>query len=249
MAAPAVRIQICGPIAVEVAGARRDELLPGPQGRRVFAYLVLRRHEPTDRDELVDALWGTGETSDATIVALISKIRRVLPVVVRGGQLRLELPSDAWIDLEAARESIHRAESAVAQRQWARAWGAAQTSLFTARRGFLPGESAAWAGIVRAELDVLHERALEVYAHAALEIAGTELATAERASRELCTLAPFRESGYRLLMQALAAGGNDAEAMRVYEQLRRHLRTELGIDPSAATQALHLELLRKSSPG
>ena len=97
-----------------------------------------------------------------------------------------------------------------------------------------------------AELALLHERALEVYADAALHIAGTELATAERASRELCSLAPFRESGYRLLMQALAAKGNDAEALRVYEQLRRRLREELGVDPSEATRAVHLDLLQRA---
>lgn len=246
MAARAVRIQVCGQVAVEVDGIRRDQALPGPQGRRALAYLVLRRHEAIDRDDLVAALWGDGEASDSTIVALVSKIRRVVPVVMRGGQLRLELPPDAWVDLEAARESIHRAESSALQGFWARAWGAAQTALFTARRGFLPGEPAAWAEGVRSELNVLLERALEVYAEAALGLAGTELATAERASRELCTLAPFRESGYRLLMQALAARGNDAEAMRVYEQLRRRLRDELGIDPSEATRMLHLELLQKS---
>jgi DNA-binding SARP family transcriptional activator len=245
MAAHAVRIQICGPVAVEFDGIRRDQALPGPQGRRAFAYLVLRRHEAIDRDDLVAALWGDDEAGDSTIVALVSKIRKVAPVIMRGGQLRLDLPPEAWIDLEAARDSIHRAESSATQGLWARAWGAAQTALFTARRGFLPGEPAAWAASVRSELDVLLERALEVYAEAALHIAGTELATAERASRELCTLAPFRESGYRLLMQALTARGNDAEAMRVYEQLRRRLRDELGIDPSEATRALHLELLQK----
>jgi DNA-binding SARP family transcriptional activator len=248
MAAHAVRIQICGSVAVDIDGTRRDDVLPGPQGRRAFAYLVLRRHEPTDRDELVAALWGENEAGDSTIVALVSKIRKVAPVVVRGGQLRLDLPPNSWVDLEAARESIHRAESAATQALWVRSWGAAQTALFTARRGFLPGEPSAWAEDVRAELNVLRERALEVYADAALHIAGTELATAERASRELCALAPFRESGYRLLMRALAAKGNDAEAMRVYEQLRGRLRDELGVDPSEATRALHLDLLNGRQP-
>jgi hypothetical protein len=34
--------------------------------------------------------------------------------------IQLHLP-DAWVDLEAAVEAIHRAESAVAQRDWVRA--------------------------------------------------------------------------------------------------------------------------------
>ena len=49
---------------------------------------------------------------------------------------------------------------------------------------------------------------------------GTELAAAERSGRALVEAAPFRESGYRLLMEALAAQENIAEALRVYERLR-----------------------------
>lgn len=55
--------------------------------------------------------------------------------------------------------------------------------------------------------------------------------------------APFRESGHRLLMEALAARGDVAEALRVYEELRVLLRDELGTPPSPATKALHRRLL------
>lgn len=74
-------------------------------------------------------------------------------------------------------------------------------------------------------------------------LGGTELATAERASRELVGLAPYRESAYRLLMRALAARGNGAEALRTYDGLVRRLRDGLGIGPSVATRDLHAELL------
>jgi DNA-binding SARP family transcriptional activator len=56
--------------------------------------------------------------------------------------------------------------------------------------------------------------------------------------------APYRESGYRFLMQALADEGNAAEALRVYEELRARLRDELGAAPSAPTRAVHRDLLR-----
>ena len=46
-------------------------------------------------------------------------------------------------------------------------------------------------------------------------------------------LAPFRERGYRLLMEAHAAAGNRAEALQVYEQCRRLLADELGAYPLA----------------
>ena len=44
-------------------------------------------------------------------------------------------------------------------------------------------------------------------------------------------------------MEALAAQGNTAEALRVYDELRDLLRDELGTAPSAELQALHRRLL------
>ncbi len=44
-------------------------------------------------------------------------------------------------------------------------------------------------------------------------------------------------------MRALAAGGNPAEALVVYERFRTHLRDELGAVPDAATRELHRALL------
>ena len=156
--------------------------------------------------------------------------------------IRLCLP-DAWVDLEAAAEAIHRAESSVAQQAWARSWGPALTALFVAERGFLPGEDAPWIDEIRHQLTVLRLRALECYAAAGLGIGGTELAGAVRAGRQLIRLAPLRESGYRYLMQALAAQDNLAEAVNVYGQLSECLRDQLGVSPSPATRDLYEQLL------
>ncbi|MCZ4494153.1 MAG: Bacterial transcriptional activator domain [Conexibacter sp.] len=49
-------------------------------------------------------------------------------------------------------------------------------------------------------------------------------------------------------MRALVAGGNTAEAVRAYEELRPLLREELGIVPCPETLQLHSELLIKSAP-
>jgi DNA-binding SARP family transcriptional activator len=45
-------------------------------------------------------------------------------------------------------------------------------------------------------------------------------------------------------MEALAREGNNAEALRAYDELRTRLRNDLGVAPSAQTQELHKELLR-----
>jgi len=247
-----VRIQLCGTLAVEIDGQRIDHKLPGRQGRLLLAYLVLHRLRPVRRDELIDALWPRTPpaAADTALRALISKLRRLLPEDMLDGrtELRLHLPPEAFVDLEHAREAIHRAESALAQGHWHRAWGASQGPMFTARRGFLLDEDADWIRDTRHELDAVYVRALECYTQACLGVGGTELAAAERAGRELTRLAPYRESGYRHLMRALARSGNTAEALRTYEQLRTLLRDELGIAPCSETLQLHAELLSARAP-
>jgi DNA-binding SARP family transcriptional activator len=84
---------------------------------------------------------------------------------------------------------------------------------------------------------------LESYAAPSLGIGGVELPSGERTARRLVEREPFRESGHRLLMRALAEGGNVADALRVYECLATLLRDELGVDPGPATQDLHRSLL------
>jgi SARP family transcriptional regulator, regulator of embCAB operon len=241
-----VRIQICGALAVECDGQRLDARLPGRQGRLLFTYLVINRHRHIPRDEVAEALWREPDPAavDARLNPLLSKLRRVFGADAVDGRstFRLYL-SDAWVDLEAAAEAIHRAESSVAQLDWPRAWGPALTALFVAERGFLPGEDAPWIDEIRNQLTELRLRALECYAAAALGIGGTELAAAVRAARQLTRLAPLRESGYRSLMQALAAQDNLAEALGVYGQLSECLRNELGVSPSPATRELYERLL------
>jgi len=230
-------VQLCGRLVVELDGRRVEEELPGRQGRLLFAFLAVNRNRALSRDELVDAIWEDGR--DGGLAPLMSKLRRVVQLDAN----RLRLPDGAWIDVEAAGDAVHRAESAVAQGDVHRAWGPAQVAMFVSRRVFLPGEESDWILSERRGLATLHVRALEAYAQASLGIGGTELAAAVRAGHELTRLEPYRETGYRILMQALAEEGNAAEALRVYDSLRRLLHDELGAAPSAATQELHRSLL------
>jgi SARP family transcriptional regulator, regulator of embCAB operon len=245
---PQTRIQLCGPTVIELDGERVDGGLPGRQGRLLFAYLVLNRHRLSSRDELVEALWPAQVPSaiESGLNALISKLRRALgPEVVDGrSSLRLRLGVDAWVDVEVAAEAVHRAESRIALGGWTGAWSPSLVALFIAERDFLPGEDAPWIDEQRRQLAEIRLRALEAYAAAALGTGGTELPAAVRAGRQLVRLVPLRETGYQVLMQALARQGNVAEALRVYTNLRELLRDELGISPCATSQAVYDRLLQ-----
>ncbi|MFI5035362.1 MAG: BTAD domain-containing putative transcriptional regulator [Acidimicrobiales bacterium] len=245
----ATRIQICGPLVIERGGHRLEARLPGRQGRLAFAYLVTRRDRPVSRDELAEALWPDDPPPrvDAVLNPLLSKLRGAL-----GGEslesrstVRLNLPG-AWVDLEAAGEAVHRAESSVAQGDWVRAWGPSQVALFIAEREVLGGEGAPWIDELRYRLADVRVRALECYAAAELGVGGAELAGAVRAGRQLVRLAPLRESGYCYLMEALAAEGNVAEALHVYGALCDTLGDQLGIAPGPRARDLYDQLLSAS---
>ena len=68
---------------------------------------------------------------------------------------------------------------------------------------------------------------------------------AAEAARDATIVAPFRESGYRLLMEAHAAAGNSAEALWVYERVRSLISEELGVLPSVETRAIYQRLLQR----
>jgi SARP family transcriptional regulator, regulator of embCAB operon len=243
------RIQLCGRLAVELGGRELTAKLPGGQARVLFTYLTVSRALPARREELIEALWPwrVPRGADASLSALLSRLRTVLGAHVLSGrtEIILRLPGDAWIDLEAAQEAIHRAESAVAQGDWARGWGPSLVALFTARRGFLPGEDLPWADEHRRRLEEIRCSALECYAAVALGVGGTELAPGERVACELAAAEPYRERVHALLMEILAARGNAAEALRVYETLRERLRDELGATPAPELRALQERLLRR----
>jgi DNA-binding SARP family transcriptional activator len=246
---PETYVQLCGHLVVELRGCRVEQRFPSRQGRTLFAYLVLQRPRAVGRDELIEAIWAGARPKDHTkaLTVLLSKLRAAVGanVLAGRGEVRLTLPPDARVDVEQALAAVHRAESAVVQQDWARAWSAALCAQYVAERPLLAGQDdLPWLDGWRRRLDDTLERALESYAAACLGLGGTELAGAERAARRLVEHNPLRETGYSLLMQALAARGHVPDALRVYERARTVLRDELGIPPGPALARLHARLLQ-----
>ena len=241
------RIQLCGRFVVRLEGQRIEDSLPGPLGQLLFAYLVLNRLRRVDRDELLLAAYGEEAPADhrARFSVLLSKVRRVVGAErLRGrAQIELVLPADVFVDVEAALEALHRAESHVAKEEWSQAWGPSSLAYDIASRSLLRGHERAWLEEWRRRLDDARLSGLECLAAASLALGGPELPQAANCARQLIELAPFRETGHRILMEALERSGNVAEALRVYDGLRITLREELGIAPSSAVQDVHRRLV------
>jgi DNA-binding SARP family transcriptional activator len=107
----------------------------------------------------------------------------------------------------------------------------------------LQGEDRPWLEEWRRRLEDVQLRGLECFAQARLGLGGPSLSQAEDCARQLIELAPYRETGHRILMEALERRGNVAEALLAYDRLRLLLRDELGVAPSPALQSVHRRLL------
>ena len=246
---PRTRARLCGDLAVEIDGERL--VPPGGQAASLLGFLLASPERAADRAELIDVLWPHRAPRDpqAALRPILSRLRRALgPAALEGRErLRLRLPEPVWTDIDEAADTLASARAAAKAERWAQTCAHAEAALALLRPGFLPGIDDEWVHGRRLEVEELELEALEWIARACLRLGDTELGAAQRAGRELVARSPFRETGYRFLMEALAASGNVAEALRVYDDLRIRLRDELGTAPAAELQALHQRLLAGES--
>jgi DNA-binding SARP family transcriptional activator len=251
-----LRIYLMGDLCL-ASGERlvRAQRLRGRQGRLALAYLVSERGRPVARDELIDLLWPerTPAAFEVALSALLSKLRALfadaglsrgaLPSVAHSYQLRL--PAASWVDTEASVRAVHDAEAWLRSGSPRKAYGHAVVARAILRRPFLPGDDGKWIERKRHELLGIRLRALDCLAE--IHSWNREPTLALRAAEEAVELEPYRETGYRRLMQIHERAGNRGEALRVYEQLRRLLATELQTRPAPETEALLARFVGESS--
>ena len=251
--AAAVRIELTGRVRIE-AGEKilEGRSFPGRQVRLAFAYLVIHRRSSVPHDELAEALW-PGEPPPSwqrNLSVIASRVRAALGDLGLGervlssaqGCYHLDLPADTRVDVEEAAAATAEAEAALRNSDWADAAGHAQRAAELTRRPFLPGDEGPWVDEMRSAQRTLLMRTLDAGAQAALTAGDGVQAVA--LGQEAVELDPFRETGCQQLIRALAAVGDRARALQVYERCRRLLADELGVSPSAETEAVYLEVLR-----
>ena len=122
------------------------------------------------------------------------------------------------------------------------AWQPGHTAYLIGSRTFMLGHDGEWIDEWRRKMAEVSVRGLECHARVTLEVSGRP-SEAERVARQLVELAPFRESGHRLLMLALEQAGNRAEALLVFDRLRTLLAEELGTSPGPEVSEVHARLL------
>ena len=244
----ALDVRILGPLDVQVDG--RSLPLGGPQQRAVLAVLALQAGHVVSTARLIDELWGEQVPGSAKPVlqGYVSNLRKAI-----GAVLVTRAPGYA-LELEPEQLDLHRFERLLGEGQADRAGGRAEAAAAKLREALalwrgpaladFAYEQFAQAAIVRLEelrLTALEERIeadLALGRHAQL-VGELEGLVAEH---------PLRERLRGQLMLALYRSGRQAEALEAYQQARRTLVEELGIDPTPALQALERAILQQD-PG
>ena len=239
-----LEFRILGPLEVLVDGEERP--IGGTKQRAVLAILLLDAGRVVSTDRLIDLLWAESPpaTAATSLQNFVSQLRKTLGTdVVRTTPpgYRLEIAPEQ-LDLERFRRMVDGAKSRPAEERAAELrvaldlWrGPALADL--AFESFAEHEASRLEEIRLAALEDRIDADLECERYAEL------VPEVESLVRDH----PLRERLRGQLMLALYRSGRQAEALAVYQDTRRHLVEELGIEPSAALQQLHGAILRQDA--
>jgi DNA-binding SARP family transcriptional activator len=237
--------RILGPLEVEEDG--KPLPLGGPRQRSLLAILLLRANQVVSNDRLTDELWGEDAppTASKAIQVYVSKLRKQV------GEARLVTrPPGYVLLLDSSELDLTRFEQLVAKARQADPESAA--GLLREALGLWRGapladlEYEAFAQTDIARLEELRLTALEERIDADLAGGGHREALGELES--LVTAHPLRERLVGQLMLALYRSGRQAEALDVYQNARRVLVEEIGLEPNPELQRLEKAILTQD-PG
>jgi predicted ATPase/DNA-binding SARP family transcriptional activator len=222
--------RLLGPLEVVSDGA----VLPvgGPRQRALLAFLLLHANEAVKRESLIDGVWGEEPPARAenALQVAIHGLRKLL------GPERIETVGDGYrlqvepreLDLDRFQELLER-DPAAALELW--------------RGPALTDVEAPFATAEAARLEELRLAAIEARIETELASGHHDLLAPELA--RLIAEHPFRERLRGQLMLALYRAGRQAEALDAYQEARRVLVGELGIEPSPDLQELERAILRQ----
>jgi predicted ATPase/DNA-binding SARP family transcriptional activator/tetratricopeptide (TPR) repeat protein len=240
-----VQVAILGALLVTDDAGRPVEV-GGARLRALLARLALDPGRAVGVDALVEDLWGDAPPTDRlnALQSLVSRLRRALPgAPIESGPIGYQLALDP-----RGIDALEFERLADAGRQALAADPAGARSLLTEALGLWRGPALAdavglsWAEDAKARLDERRLAATEDRIDAELALGGHAAVLPELAA--LARDHPLRERIRGQHVRALYAAGRQADALDAYEEVRRLLADELGVDPSPALQEIQLRVLR-----
>jgi DNA-binding SARP family transcriptional activator/streptogramin lyase len=244
----AIDVRILGPLEVSVRGQPLD--VGGGKQRALLALLLLRAGEVVSTDRLIDALWEDRPPASAlnSVHVYVSQLRKAL------GDGRLQTREHGYL-LALAPEQVDlgRFERLLGEGRELLAGGEAERAAetLTAALALWRGpplsdfESAPFAQDEIARLEELHVACLEERIEA--DLARGRHSELIPELEALVSRHPLRERLRAQLMLALYRSGRQSEALAAYQQARRMLAEELGLEPGRDLHELEGAILRQDA--
>ncbi|HEX6392624.1 MAG TPA: BTAD domain-containing putative transcriptional regulator [Acidimicrobiales bacterium] len=223
-----------------------DIALSGAKLRGLLALLALRPGQVVSTDRLVEDLWGEDPPSGAvnSLQVLVSKLRKVLPA----GAVGTKSPG-YLLDVDAETVDLGRFARLTARGRDALLAGDAEkaSSLFSEALALWRGEALAefvYDEFALAEIARLTEERQSVLE----DRVDADLACGRHSEligelEEAVSAEPLRERRRAQLMLALYRSGRQADALRQFQDARKVLGEELGLDPGAELRRLESAML------
>jgi WD40 repeat protein/DNA-binding SARP family transcriptional activator len=239
-----MEIRLLGPIEASLDG--QPVALGPPQQRAVLAMLALQVNHTVSTDRLIEGLWDEqSPPSGHKLVQLyVSRLRKLLDgceaeIVTRGRGYELRLRAD---QVDAARfeglvDAAMRAGSSNGEaREALGLWrGAALADL----------ADEPFAGAEIRRLEELRLRAVELAIDA--DLAAGRHGDVIGELEALVAEDPLREHLHGQRMLALYRSGRQAEALKVYREVRELLVEQIGVEPGPELRRLHEAILRQDA--
>ncbi|MCE6995291.1 tetratricopeptide repeat protein [Saccharothrix sp. S26] len=239
--------RILGPLEVRSSGS--PVRVGGPRQQRLLALLLLAVNRVLPVERLVGELWDVPpQSARQQVHNAVAGLRRTLSAHTTDVRIR-------WLEvgyrLDASTESIDVNQFLSLLRE--------------ARQAKDRGEPAEAVAVLRAALDIwrgdvlaglggatienaaarLHEQRLGAIEDLmSLRLRAGETGSVVGELRQLVTEHPLRDSLRISLMEALHRSGRQADALAVYDEGRRMLAEDLGLDPGPELQQVHADVLR-----
>lgn len=232
---------------VRAANGATVAVLPAKE-RIVLAALLLRAGQVVATSALIEALWDNDPPANArnSVQVRVSQLRKLLGPA--GGRI-VTKPPGYLIEVRAGELDLDRFTRLTGQ-----ARSAARASNWDDSATLLNEALGLWRGeplsdipsplLQRNEtprLAELRAQALDARVEADLHSGRHDAVTAEL--RQLVAAQPHRERSWAQLMLALYRGGRAGEALAAYQEARRILSADLGVDPGRPLQDLQHRIL------
>jgi SARP family transcriptional regulator, regulator of embCAB operon len=216
--------------------------------RQILEILALDPGVPVTKDVLAVAMWGSHPParSASTVESYVSVLRRHLRVP-QGTSAALATttngyvldPEQVRVDLDQVRSGLERSLRSTGETRMSEAERLVDVPV---DRLLASEPFETWAVQARHDLGTLAHRAFMQAAHEANE--SRQPARAVRLARAALRQDEISEAACLELMTALYHTGQTSDALLAYDDLRRSLRVEVGVEPSGTIRELYLRILR-----